>query len=95
MLTYREDFVVNSKLEEVFSDLPPFLNLDRVSELFNLQRTTVYRWVVDKQIQAYKLGGTWFVLATDLKEKLEEGSNLDSDHVVCEELSSDKLGERS
>jgi len=52
---------------EVFSVMDEILTVREVAEYLKLSRTTVWRWVKEGKLQAFKLGRSWRVRRSELE----------------------------
>lgn len=64
-------------IDRLFEGLPPTLSTTDVSDLLGITQKTAYEMVKRGAIPAYRLGGRWFVIRDELKEKLRASSNVD------------------
>ena len=63
-------------VDRLFEGLPPTITLPITAELLGISKKGVYDMVKRGVIPAYRLGGHWYVICDELKEKLREGSNV-------------------
>ena len=52
---------------EVFSVMDEILTVREVAEYLKLSRTTIWRWVKEGKLQAFKLGRSWRVRRSELE----------------------------
>lgn len=55
--------------------LEKLLTLKEVANLLQINERTVYRWVTDNKLPAYKLGKVWRIEEAELKAWLEAHKN--------------------
>jgi len=68
--------IAMSHLDDLFADYPEQLNVQQVSEVLGIQRSTVYKWLKEGTIPAYQVGATWVILRDEVKEAVARGRNL-------------------
>lgn len=64
-------------IDRLFEGLPPTLSTMEVSDLLGITQNTTYEMLKRGAIPAYRLGGRWFVIRDELKERLRASSNVD------------------
>ena len=57
------------------ADYDEQLGMSELMELFNKTKQTIRRWLTDKQIPGYLVGGRWTVYKSELREALVRTSN--------------------
>lgn len=62
-------------VDRLFEGLPPTITLPITAEILGISKKGVYDMVRRGVIPAYRLGGHWYVICDELKERLREGSN--------------------
>jgi excisionase family DNA binding protein len=62
-------------IHELLGDLPRRLSVPQVAELLGVGEPTVYRWLRDGEIPAYKVGSTWVILRDEVCDHLEVRHN--------------------
>ena len=62
-------------IRELLVDLPRRLSVPEVAELLGVQQATIYRWLRDGEVPAYKVGSTWVILREELCDYLETKHN--------------------
>lgn len=63
-------------IDRLFEGYPPALSVNELGDLLGISKNAVYDMVKRGTIPAYRLGGRWFVVRDELKEKLRAGSNV-------------------
>ena len=62
-------------IHELLGDLPRRLSVPEVAELLGVREPTVYRWLRDGELPAYKVGSTWVILRDEVCDHLEVRHN--------------------
>ncbi|CEH05327.1 Putative excisionase [Propionibacterium freudenreichii subsp. freudenreichii] len=75
MRTAAQVFQVTDGLDELFAGQGPTMTARDVAELLGVTKQTVHTWLRDGVIPGYKVGTTWFILTSELKETLRKGEN--------------------
>lgn len=65
-----------SHLDDLFADYPEHLTVPDVAHILGIQRSTVYKWLNEGTIPAYKVSSSWVILREELKERVASGRNL-------------------
>jgi len=60
--------VDNTHLDELFAPYPEHLNVTHLTEILGLGRTAVYRYLNEGILPAYKPGGQWLILKSEVRD---------------------------
>jgi excisionase family DNA binding protein len=52
-----------------------FLSVKEVATLLHLHEMTVYRWIKEKRLTAYKVGGIWRLKSSEVHEWIDSVAN--------------------
>lgn len=44
---------------------------EEVADILSVTRRTVYQWIKDKELEASKIGGRWYITDKTIEHKLE------------------------
>ncbi len=64
-----------TQIRRLLSGLPSRLTVEQVSQLLAVPPQTIYRWLRDGEIPAYKVGASWVILRDEVCEHLEARHN--------------------
>lgn len=66
-------------LDELFASYPVHLSVRDLAEILGIRRSTVYKWLNEGRIPAYRVGSAWVILRDEVKETIAEGHNMPPD----------------
>ncbi len=69
-----------SHLDELFAGYPEHLSVQELTELLGVKKSTIYSWLQQGTIPAYRVGGSWVVLREEVKDLMRSGRNLAFEH---------------
>ena len=52
-----------------------WLSVDEICEYLGVSRDTIYKWIEEKGLPAYRLGRAWKLKAEEVDEWVRKGSN--------------------
>jgi excisionase family DNA binding protein len=64
-----------TRIRHLLSRLPTRLTVEQVSDVLAVPPPTVYRWLKDGEIPAYKVGSSWLILRDEVRDHLETRHN--------------------
>ncbi len=62
-----------SVIDDVLGRYPDRMSVQNVAEALGIAPNTVYRFLADKTLPAFRRAGTWLILRDDLLEWMKEG----------------------
>ena len=64
-----------TRIRHLLSRLPARLTVEQVSTVLAVPAPTIYRWLRDGEIPAYKVGSSWVILRDEVCDHLETRHN--------------------
>ena len=64
-----------SHLDDLFAPYPEHLSVEELSQVLGVTRMTVYRWLQQGKLPAYKLDNNWIVLRDEIRDHVAAGRN--------------------
>lgn len=56
-----------SELDDLFHEYPTRMTVSQLSEVLGVKSTTVYKWLSEGVIPAYRIGSGWLILRDEVK----------------------------
>lgn len=60
-------------LDDLFAGLPPTLKVKDVADLLGMSTKVVYKWIESRELHAYRLGGSIFIVRDELRDQMLTG----------------------
>lgn len=64
-----------TQIRDLLSQLPARLTVEQVSTVLAVPSPTIYRWLRDGELPAYKVGSSWVILRDEVCDHLETRHN--------------------
>ena len=64
-----------SRLVALFASLDATLSVEDLAEVLGVTRQTLYRWLTEGVLPAYRVGGQWLVLRDEVVDWIAAGAN--------------------
>lgn len=62
-------------LNSLFADYPPILSVSDLSKILGVNSKTVYDYLQNGDIPAYRIGTKWLILRDEVQDSLKKSSN--------------------
>lgn len=62
-------------IDKLFDGRGATLSVAEVAEILGMTKQGIYYWLRDGVLPGYKVGTTWFIVTSELKEALRQGKN--------------------